>query len=142
MKNISMLYPVFALAGWTFLVLIYMAYKRIAGGVRQGRVKPGDFRYGESAAVPPDIALPNRNYMNLLELPVLFYVVCLLIFSAGIVSSTMVTLAWCYVGLRVVHSLIHIGYNNVLHRLIAFASSNFVLAALWVMAALGLSAIS
>jgi len=36
-----------------------------------------------------------------------------------------------YVALRVVHTLIHLLYNNVLHRLIAFAASNFVLVGIW-----------
>jgi hypothetical protein len=41
--------------------------------------------------------------------------------------------AWVYVALRVIHSLIHITYNNVLHRLSAYALSNFVLMAFWVL---------
>jgi len=48
-------------------------------------------------------------------------------------SSAAIALAWAYVALRVVHSLIHITYNHVLHRFLAFASSNFVLLALWIL---------
>ena len=47
-------------------------------------------------------------------------------------------LAWAYVALRVVHSLIHLSYNHVYHRLAAFVVSNGVLAALWALAGLGL----
>jgi hypothetical protein len=36
----------------------------------------------------------------------------------------------------VLHSTIHLSYNRVIHRLIVFAASNFVLIALWVLAAL------
>src|ERR1700741_2796335 len=39
-----------------------------------GRATRDDFKFGESPAVPGDVSIPNRNFMNLLELPVLFYV--------------------------------------------------------------------
>jgi hypothetical protein len=70
--------------------------------------------------------------MNLLELPMLFYVLCLSLYVTERADSTACTLAWCYVGLRIVHSIIHNTYNKVVHRLIAFALSNFVLAASWI----------
>jgi hypothetical protein len=44
----------------------------------------------------------------------------------------LLVLAWVYVGLRALHSLVHLTYNNVMHRLIVFAAGNVVLAALWV----------
>jgi hypothetical protein len=39
-----------------------------------------DFKFGESARVPGNVSVPNRNLMNLLELPVLFYVACLTLY--------------------------------------------------------------
>ena len=42
-------------------------------------------------------------------------------------------LAWAYVALRAIHSVIHLSYNKVTHRLLAYATSNVVLAAFWVM---------
>lgn len=136
-RDVSSLLPLFALAGWTALILLLIAFRRIGAGLA-GRVRPADFRYGESAGVPPDVCLPNRNYMNLLELPVLFYVVGLIAFVTGQASPPQLALAWAYVVLRVVHSLIHLSYNNVYHRLAAFALSNFVLLALWVTVFMGL----
>jgi hypothetical protein len=41
--------------------------------------------------------------------------------------------AWAYVRLRALHSAIHLTYNNVVHRLTAFALSNVVLAVFWLM---------
>ena len=49
----------------------------------------------------------NRNYMSLLEGPLLFYVASLMYFVAGRVDQTVLALAWTYVGLRFVHSAIH-----------------------------------
>lgn len=138
MRDITILFPVLALALWTLVVLTLIPIARIRAA-RLGQVKVGDFRYGESASVPPNVSLPNRNYMNLLELPLLFYVVCLVAFVGGVVSPLAVSLAWAFVGLRVVHSVIHLTYNNVLHRLAAFATGNVILALLLVQTALSLS---
>ena len=109
-------------------------FYRIRAGQRR-EIRTDDFKYGESATVPGYVSIPNRNYMNLLELPILFYVVCIVFFITGNASSMAITLAWAYVALRVIHSLIHLGYNNVLHRLAAFALSNAALIALWIIAA-------
>ena len=40
--------------------------------------------------------------------------------------------AWCYFGLRVVHTIIHCTYNNVMHRLAAFAIGFVLLVGLWI----------
>jgi hypothetical protein len=72
--------------------------------------------------------------MNLLELPMLFYVVGILLYITGGASHLVVALAWAFVALRVVHSLIHLTYNHVLHRLAAFTLSNVALVLLWVIA--------
>lgn len=84
--------------------------------------------------VPPHVSLPNRNYMNLLELPVLFYVAGILIYVTGGATPAMLMTAWVYVGLRVLHSLIHLTYNHVIQRMLVFAASNVVLVALWMLA--------
>jgi hypothetical protein len=38
--------------------------------------------------VPPAVSIPNRNYMNLLELPMLFYVVCIVLYVTAGASTT------------------------------------------------------
>jgi hypothetical protein len=63
------------------------------------------------------------------------YVGCLLAYVATDVSPLMVVLAWAFVGLRVVHSAIHLTYNRVVHRALIFAVSNVVLVVLWVQVA-------
>ena len=98
----------------------------------RGQVSPKDFRYGESERVPPEARLPSRNYVNLLEMPLLFYVACVVLYVLGAVDVAAIALAWAYVASRAVHSLIHLTYNNVFHRLAAFAVSNVVLLAIWI----------
>lgn len=127
----AILLPMVALAGLTFLVLLLIPLARFRAAAR-GEVNAGDFRFGESPRVPGKVSLPNRNLMNLLELPLLFYVVCLAFYVTDTVDRTALVLAWLYVGLRAIHSAIHLSYNNVFHRLSAFAASCAILAALWV----------
>lgn len=126
----QILYPMAALAMLTFAVLLLIPIRRFRAGAA-GQVSYDDFKYGESAQVPPEVSLPNRNMMNLLELPVLFYVACLTYFVAGRASEWALLLAWAYVALRIAHSAIHLTYNRVRHRLVAFAASNVVLVMLW-----------
>ena len=124
--------PMGVMATLTFTVLCLIPLRRFRAGA-QGLITADDFRYGESAAVPPDVSIPNRNYMNLLEAPTLFFPVCLMFYVTNRVGLAVLVVAWVYVALRAVHTLIHVSYNNVRHRLIVFAASNLVLGALWAM---------
>jgi hypothetical protein len=133
MHSAEILYPILALAAWTGIVLLLIPVARFRAGIRR-EVKFDDFKLGELPSVPSQVSIPNRNYMNLLEAPMLFYVVCLLLFTIAGVTLAAVVLAWMYVALRVIHSVIHLTYNRVQHRLIAFATSNAALVALWVIA--------
>jgi len=141
MRNPAILYPLFALAAWTLLVLLLIPAARVRS-VRQREIAPDDFKFGESAKVPGNVSIPNRNYMNLLELPMLFYVVGIVLYVTGGASSLTIALAWAFVALRVVHSLIHLTYNHVLHRLAAFSLANVALVLLWVAAGFHLVAAS
>ncbi len=125
-------FPLGAMALLTFLVLGFIPARRFRA-VFAGRATADDFKYGESAAVPGDVSIPNRNYMNLLELPILFYVGGLMYFVAGRLDEAALIIAWIYVATRAIHSAIHLTYNKVLHRVAAFAISNFVLLAFWIL---------
>ena len=127
----AILYPLFALAGLTATVQLLIPVARVRAALR-GRVVVADFKYGESTAVPVEVGLPNRNYMNLLEFPLLAYVACVMAYVATSVTPLMVQLAWAYVGLRALHSAIHLSYNHVAHRALAFCASNAVLVVQWI----------
>jgi hypothetical protein len=130
MPQDQIFYPMGALALLTFLVLTLIPIRRFRAGFA-GRIVPDDFKFGESKNVPSDVSIPNRAYMNLLEMPILFYVICLMQFVSAGVDTMFLNLAWGYVALRAIHSLIQITYNNVYHRLIIFSLSNAVVIAMW-----------
>ena len=124
--------PMGALALLTFTVLGLIPLRRFRAAFA-GQVGPDDFKFGESRRVPGHVSIPNRNYMNLLELPMLFYVGGLMYYVAGKVDGVVLAVAWTYVALRAIHSVIHVTYNNVMHRLTVFALSNVVLGVFWVL---------
>lgn len=137
MTTNTLLYPLFALAAWTACVQLLIPISRIRAAVA-GKVTTDDFALGESGRVPPEASIPNRNYMNLLEFPVLFYVGTLIACVAAEPTPLMARLGWAYVAARVLHSVIHLTYNNVAHRGLMFGVSNVILVALWVVVALHL----
>ncbi len=122
--------PMGVMALLTFTVLGLVPLQRFRAGAR-GEVTTDDFKLGESSRVPERTALPNRNYMNLLELPTLFYPVCLMFHVANRVDGVVLATAWAFVATRCLHSLIHLTTNTVRWRMMAFAAGNFVLGALW-----------
>jgi hypothetical protein len=111
---------------------LFLTGARRVLAVRAGRVSDQAFRLGESPEVPIDVSVFNRNLMNLLEMPLLFYVVCIAFYVTRKVDAGVTVLAWGYVGLRIVHSGIHLTSNRVVARLLVFAVSNVVLVTLWI----------
>jgi hypothetical protein len=131
MNQVDILLPMSTLVILTFIVLLFIPFRRFRATFAR-QVTPEDFALGESSNVPASVSLPNRNYMNLLELPVLFYVLCLALYVTENVTSFFVTMAWVYVAARILHSIVHISYNNVIHRLVCFATSNVILLVMWI----------
>lgn len=138
MNQESILYPMAVLAMLTFAVLLMIPYRRFRAGFAR-QVTVDDFKYGESSNVPPSVSIPNRNYMNLLEMPLLFYVACITLYVTKRVDVASLLAAWVYLALRLAHSAVHLTYNKVTHRLTFFALSNVTLAVIWVRILLWLS---
>jgi hypothetical protein len=126
----SIFLPVATLALWTLLVLLLVPIARFRAAIA-GRVTVDDFKHGESSRVPADVGLPNRVFMNLLEVPLLFYLACITAFVTQHADAWLLNLAWVFVALRVLHALIYLSYNKVTHRLTAFAIGNVVVVTMW-----------
>lgn len=116
--------------GWTFLVLVMIPIRRFSAAFA-GEVTAQNFRYGETQDTPFTVQLPNRMFMNLLEVPVLFYALCLMLYVSNHVDAVFVTLCWVYLGFRILHSVIYLTYNHVIHRFFIFAISNLLVVAIW-----------
>ena len=131
MQNLFLIFPMAALILLTFIVLIVMLFFRI-NAVRLKQLSLKYFKLNQGDEVPEHLVAITQNYHNLLELPPLFYIVCIIAMLLNKNIEYLTILAWSYVGLRYLHSLIHTTYNNVTHRLFAFLLSCVVLLIMWI----------
>ena len=137
----DILLPVAALVAWSLVVMAWMVAARFAafrkmGVSLRGRVgsRPGML----DGVVDERAQWKAHNYIHLMEQPTLFYAIALTLAVAGQGSGINTLLAWIYVGLRVVHSLIQATVNIVFYRFIVFMLSSLALVALAVQALIAL----
>jgi hypothetical protein len=126
----ALIQPVVALVVLTAIVgLMMVVYRNLA--VIRGAASQRYFRTFTADQPAEWVERPARTYVNLLELPVLFYVVCLLMLTTGRFDAVQVSLAWVFVMTRTVHAFIYIGFNYVPLRFTAFLAGVFTLAVIW-----------
>lgn len=126
-----MIYPMFAMVILTLAIGV-MAFVIRVKSVRQGTVDPRSYKLMDADSYPDAVTKTTRSLSNQFEIPVLFYVACLAFLALGISSATGLFLAWLFVVFRVVHAYIHLTYNLLLHRIVAFWLSVFTVLALWI----------
>ena len=127
------------MAGLTFLVWVRLYQLRL-GEMARKRI---DAQQLANAADSVRLLVDTRasdNFRNLFELPVLFYPGVLIAAQIGVSDAGSIALAWAFVGLRAVHSVVHCTYNHVMTRFVAYALATLVLIAFWVRLALALAA--
>ncbi|HVU22163.1 MAG TPA: MAPEG family protein [Rhizomicrobium sp.] len=123
----SMLAPALALILLTLVVWIWMYATRIPA-MQRAKIDPQSAAHPGSLDVLPSSARRVAdNYNHLLEQPTIFYALCFIIVLGGHTDALYVQLAWGYVGLRVVHTLIQCTINVVNLRFLVFALSTIVL---------------
>ena len=101
------------------------------GWARRKAMLTQGIRYGDiaidSARWPEEARKVANSYSNQFELPLIFYVLCLVALITGKADLLMVVLAWAFVATRVVHALIHTGSNKVPLRAAIFAMGMLIL---------------
>jgi hypothetical protein len=134
-SEVLMLIPMFLLVMMKFFVLLKMFLGRIKA-VRSGSIHANYFKVfeqREGTTIPDDLVQVSRHFTNLNEMPYLYYTVLLFYIVVGSISVSTVVLSWLYFIFRFIHTRIHLTYNNVLHRLIAFGLSCVVLFLMWIL---------
>lgn len=127
-----LLLPLLAQVALTFIVMGSMYRTRVAE-MNLKQIHPQRIKTRSKAKEMLTNSAPAAdNYSNLFELPVLFYTAILLTLILMVQDGILVILAWSFVGSRCLHSLIHVTYNQVMHRFLVFVFSSFVLLAFWV----------
>jgi uncharacterized MAPEG superfamily protein len=131
------LLPAAVLVAWSLVVLGWLAFARFSGtkAVPREELKTLPRVGGRGQDLDPKLgsaAWPSHNYAHLMEQPTLFYAIVMILALAGAGTGLNVTLAWGYVGLRMVHSIWQITVNTLPIRFALFILSTVCLAGLTV----------
>jgi hypothetical protein len=130
-------WPMIAQVALTAIVWVRLYVVRL-GEMGERRIDPQSVRTSHLAAgVLHDVA-PADNFKNLFEVPVLFFAIGCLLAATGRAGTAELVLAWAFVTLRALHSLVHLSYNRVVHRFAAYALSTLCVFAMWALFAIGL----
>jgi hypothetical protein len=137
MDEHGLIAPVVALVLWSLVVWIWLYATRIPA-MQKAKVDPQSVKIAGSLGdrVPAGVRQVADNYNHLMEQPTIFYAAGLAAQLAGQADPLNVQLAWAYVALRVVHSLVQCTVNIVLLRFLIFVLSTIALAALAIRTAL------
>lgn len=128
--------PIMTLVLWTFVMCAWLYATRIPAMLRQKIVYDPRRPVEEfQAQLPPEVRWKADNYNHLMEQPTLFYAVVLALAVLGADGALNTALAWGYVGLRVVHSLVQATANVILARFAIFITATVVLLVLSLRAA-------
>lgn len=124
----SILTPILVLVSWTLVVWIWM-YARRLPAMSAANVEPQQAQHPGALAsiLPSEAQRVADNYNHLHEQPTIFYALIVYSHLAGVADPLNIGLAWAYVGLRIVHSLVQNTVNIVLVRFSLFALSTVAL---------------
>ena len=132
----DILAPVTALLLLTCVVWAWMYITRIPAIQKLGMKMDPDLPKGQQMSeLPPRVRWKADNYNHLLEQPTMFYAVAPTLALLGVGEGLNVTLAWCYVALRLIHTLQQTLWNKIEVRFVLFSLSSLVLIALVLRAA-------
>ncbi|MEE4339370.1 MAPEG family protein [Erythrobacter sp.] len=134
----QILAPAAMLVVWTLIVMLWIIPSRFGAIARvedkSTLPRKQGVRGADLEGVIPDKAnWPAHNHTHLHEQPTLFYATVLILAVMG-PAALDVTLAWIYVGLRIIHSLWQILVNTIPVRFGLFLASSIALIVLAVRA--------
>jgi hypothetical protein len=131
------LQPVIALVTWSLVMWAWLYAARIPAVNRlKVPLDPNASKSEFDAALPPEVRWKADNYNHLMEQPTIFYATALALAVLGQGAGLNAWLAWAYVAMRVVHSLVQATSNVIMVRFSIFMASSAVLLILAIRAAL------
>ena len=133
------LIPVVALVAWTLLIMLWMVVTRLSEfrrlGITLDSVPTGARGVDLEGKADARVQWKSHNYSHLMEQPTIFYAIALTLAMMDMGGGLNYWLAWGYVGLRVIHSLVQSTVNVVKYRLLIFTLASLCLIGLTVHAA-------
>ena len=137
MSGKEIFYPMLAMVALTLAVWLRLYIVRIPE-MRRLRIHPQSVATSAQKSARLVDTRAADNFVNLLEVPVLFYLALVVAHQTAQVTPLVLGLAWAFVAGRVLHSLIQCTYNKVMHRFAVYSISTTVAWALWAVLAAGL----
>ncbi|MBD2842113.1 MAPEG family protein [Erythrobacter rubeus] len=137
MIGMDILQPAVALMIWTMIMWAWMYASRIPA-MNKANIQPDDAQVVGllDQKLPNKVQWKAHNYNHLHEQPTVFYAVAIVLALLGAGDGMSAFLAWLYVLLRVIHSVVQVTANKVMVRFVLFALSSMILIALIVSAAM------
>ncbi len=125
---------IIAMSAMVFLTAVIglMTLMARINAVREGSINPAFFKTMTGDEVPVSVRVTSRAFSNQFELPVLFYIVTMLYLFLMPNDTLGFVLAWVFVFSRYVHAYIHLSYNHIMHRLIAFLAGFVCVIIMWI----------
>lgn len=137
--NTTILAPVMALVLWSLVMWLWLYATRLPAMVKAKiKLDPTQPKEALTGALPPHVRWKADNYNHLMEQPTIFYATALVAAVGGVADQTAILLAWTYVGLRLLHSLIQATVNIIMLRFLIFTVATVVLGVLAVRTALAI----
>lgn len=124
-------------------LLIPILVLLLNGKRKSADVKSGNFDREKAAmnneAWSKPVVLTSKNLANQFQLPVIFYVLCLILASIDAVTMTVLVVAWIFVVTRYVHAYVHVSTNYVPVRMRVFLLGTLFLFVLFALTAWALA---
>jgi hypothetical protein len=134
----AIFWPVIAQVALIHAIYFLMLRRRYSA-VRAGTAKPSDFWI--PAIEPEPSATVARSLINQFELPVLFFLVCVLLHLTAGVNYVVLAIAWLFVLSRYAHAYVHVTSNRLRIRQRLFVVGFVFNFSLWLLFAIHLAGI-
>ena len=130
MDNTLILYPLLPVVFLNFFVIFHMRYV-IEKAIKKREVRYSWFRVYEGPA-PEYLLAARHHYKNFFEIPVLFYLLCIILSVIDDVRDLGLWIAWLFGVFKLIHSYIRLTSNYVPNRAYAFYICVLLLLGGWI----------
>jgi len=138
MSSSHIFWPVLAQVLLTMMMFIVLGARK-ARAVKAGKVDRQKAAL-DNRLWPEDVIKVSNNIANQFEVPILFYILCFVLYTINVAGTAAVVLAWLFVVTRYAHAWVHVGSNYVPVRMRLFMVGCVVVLAMLVLAAWKLAA--
>ncbi|MBB4239439.1 MULTISPECIES: MAPEG family protein [Rhizobium] len=130
MTGYEIFWPMMAHAVLVFILYALLGWRRRAL-VKAGRIQLAQFRENHTADEPAESLVVRNSLANQFELPLLFHVGCIVLYTAQADNLPAVILAWIFVATRYAHAFVHVTSNDLRYRSPLFALGFAALVCMW-----------